>query len=85
MAGRVIVKTENTKIPSQLTFSKQGRHEAQKSEQHQPQGAMKKLAVIFSQCAVHANNDAEREVESAPSVGGCWWHIDNCLGLSGLL
>ena len=38
MAGRVIVKTENTKIPSQLTFSKQGRHEAQKSEQHQPQG-----------------------------------------------
>ena len=70
MAGRVIVKTENTKMPSQLTFYKQGtRHEAQKSEQHKPQGAVKKLAVIFSQCAVNANNnDGEKEVELVPGV-----------------
>ena len=75
---------ENTEMPPQLTFC-QTRDEAQKSEQQQPQGAVKKLGVIFSQFAVHANNTMwcgrKKGVEPAPSVGGCW-HIDNCLGLS---
>ena len=75
---------ENTEMPPQLTFL-ETRDEAQKSEQQQPQGAVKKLGVIFSQFAVHANNTMwcgrKKGVEPAPSVGGCW-HIDNCLGLS---
>ena len=68
---------ENTKMPRQLTFWKT-RDEAQKSEQHQPQGAVKKLAVIFSQFAVNANNDGEKEVLAGQRVGGSR-HIDNCL------
>ena len=84
MAGRVIVKT--LKMPPQLTFC-QTRDEAQKSGQHQPQWAVKKLAVIFSQFAVNANNTMwcgrKKEVEPVGwSVGGCWHIIDNCLGLS---
>ena len=59
---------ENTEMPPQLTFC-QTRDEAQKSEQHQPQGVVKKLAVIFSQFAVNANNDAgERKRWSLPRV-----------------
>ena len=42
-------------MPPQLTFL-ETRDEAQKSEQQQPQAAVKKLAVIFSQFAVNANN-----------------------------
>ena len=68
---------ENTQMPPQLTFWKT-RDEAQKSEQHQPQGAVKKLAVIFSQFAVNANNDGEKEVLAGQRVGGSR-HIDNCL------
>lgn len=64
---------ENTEMPPQLTFC-QTRDEAQKSEQHQPQGVVKKLAVIFSQFTVNANNTMMREKERGGACRlECWW------------
>ena len=64
MAGRVIVKTENTKMPSQLTFYKQGtmRHKNQSNINHREPWKSSRWSFL------NLHNDGEKEVELVPGV-----------------